>query len=313
MSFTANTDPFFKESEEHDMTLNSMTGFARVDGNDEAVGWYWEVKTLNGRGLDIRLRLPPGYEGLDQPVREACSQILARGNCSISLFVKREASASELRINDAALEQVIAASKQLVGKVEAAPATIDGLLGLRGVLELVEPEEGEDALEARKVSILNSFKEALQNLQDVRSSEGARLESAIASQVDTIEELVQKAEAAEGRTPDNIKQRLKDQVAKLLESDTQFNEDRLYQEAALIAAKADIEEEIERLKAHIEAARELIASDKPAGRRLDFLTQEFNREANTICSKAGDTEISRIGLDLKATIDQMREQVQNIE
>ncbi len=295
------------------MTLNSMTGFARVDGKDDAVGWYWEVKTLNGRGLDVRLRLPPGYEGLDQPVREACSKSLSRGNCSISLFVKREASASELKINEAALEQVIAASKQLEGTVDAAPATIDGLLGLRGVLELVEPEEGEEALESRKTSMIEGFSEALKSLQDVRSSEGARLENAISNQVSTIEELVKKAEAAEGRTPENIKQRLKEQVAKLMESDTQFNEDRLYQEAALIAAKADIEEEIERLKAHIEAARELIASNKPVGRKLDFLTQEFNREANTICSKAGDTEISRIGLDLKATIDQMREQVQNIE
>ncbi len=295
------------------MTLNSMTGFARTDGKDSLVGWFWEVKTLNGRGLDIRLRMPPGYETLDQPIREACAKKLTRGTCSISLNVKRESFSSELKLNEPALAQVIVAAKKLEEVVDASPATIDGLLALRGVLELVEPEEDEGTQKARHSAIMQSFHDALDILVDARRSEGARLETAIIGQIDTIEALRDRAEKCDGRTPDQIKARLKDQISRLLDTDAQFNEDRLYQEAALIAAKADIAEELERLKAHVGAARELLSSDKPVGRRLDFLTQEFNREANTICSKAGDTETSRIGLDLKATIDQMREQVQNIE
>ncbi len=295
------------------MTLNSMTGFARTDGKDSAVGWFWEVKTLNGKGLDVRLRMPSGYEALDQPIREAFAKRLTRGTCSVSLNVKRESFSSELKLNEAALSQVAVAAKKVGELVDASPAGIDGLLAIRGVLELVEPEEDEDTQKTRHNAIMKSFHDALDILVDARRSEGARLETAIRAQVDTIEELVKRAETCEARSPDRIRARLKEQVSRLMEADAQFNEDRLYQEAALIAAKADIAEEIERLKAHVEAARELLSLDKPVGRRLDFLTQEFNREANTICSKAGDTETSRIGLDLKATIDQMREQVQNIE
>ncbi len=242
------------------MTLNSMTGFARTDGKDSAVGWFWEVKTLNGRGLDVRLRMPPGYEALDQPIREACAKRLTRGTCSISLNVKRESFSSELQLNEAALCQVVVAAKKLEGIVEASPATIDGLLALRGVLELVEPEEDEETQAKRRDAIMQGFHQTLDILVKARRAEGARLEQAIKAQIDTIGELGSRAEKCEARTPDNIKIRLKEQISRLLDTEAQFNEDRLYQEAALIAAKADIAEEIERLKAHVEASNSAAAS-----------------------------------------------------
>ena len=290
-----------------------MTGFARADGHDDTVTWYWEIRSLNGKGLDIRLRLPSGYEALEQTVRESCSKKLSRGNCSIFLNVKKENSSGELQLNEAALQQVTNASKKLETITGKSLTSVDSLLNIRGVLELVEPIEDEETILERRNKVLNDFTEALNTLQKFRVDEGKRLETAIESYINKIESLVVDAENVKARTPKFIKEKLQEQIKRLLETDIQFNEDRLYQEATILAAKADIMEEIERLKSHIQAARDLITSSKPVGRKLDFLTQEFNREANTICSKSNDVETSRIGLELKATIDQMREQVQNIE
>ncbi len=290
-----------------------MTGFARTEGNDQNVIWYWEIRSLNGRGLDIRTRIPSGYEALEQAIRDIFTKKLSRGNCSIGLNIKRNQFLTELKLNEGALIQVINASKKLTSLIEASPPSTDGLLGLRGVLELVEPEEDPNLVKTRHESMLSDFHKALDILIKARMDEGKRLEEAIKSQIDTIEILVEKAENSESRMPQKIQDKLNEQIKKLIDSDIQFSEDRLYQEAVIIAAKADIAEEIDRLKSHILAAKELLSSNKPVGRRLDFLTQEFNREANTICSKSNDRDISRIGLDLKTTIDQMREQVQNIE
>ena len=295
------------------MSIRSMTGFARSDGASAGVQWHWEVRTVNGRALDIRLRLPPGLDALEGPAREVIQRRLARGSCTATLALERRAEATEIRINQAAVAQVLAAVDKVRASTDLQPLTADGLLAVRGVLEVVEPAEQPGAAEARNAALLKSLEEALSGVAAARAGEGKRLAAIIAEQIDRIETLVGEAERAPARRPEHIARRLRDQVQKLIEAAPALDESRLYQEAVLLAAKADIEEEIKRLRAHVAQARELIAAAEPAGRRLDFLAQEFNREANTLCSKSGDTDLTRTGLALKAVIDQLREQVQNIE
>jgi uncharacterized protein (TIGR00255 family) len=295
------------------MTIKSMTGFARADGSAGSTSWHWELRSVNGRGLDLRLRLPPGFEALEPRVREAASKRLNRGSLSINLNVKRTEGVSQIRLNEPALRQVLAALDKLQAMAKVESPRADGLLGIRGVLEFVEAEEGEDAARARAEAMLVGLGQALDGLVAARAGEGRRLEAVIIDQLVAIEKLVEAVQRSPARAPEAIRQRLKEQVARLLEPGVPLDETRLYQEAALLATRADVEEELKRLTAHIAAARELLASSEPAGRRLDFLAQEFNREANTLCSKANDAETTRAGLELKAIIDQMREQVQNIE
>jgi len=295
------------------MTLKSMTGFSRSDGGRGTLSWHWEMRTVNGRGLDIRLRLPAGYEALEAKARDACKQSLARGNCSLTLTVRDEAGTSRIRLNEDAFAQAVEAANHAQGQLKGAPASLDGLLAIKGVLEFVESEVDEEEAAARAQAILTDLKKALSDLVAARTAEGEQLAKVIAEQVDEIAQLTARIEAAPARKPETVRARLEEQVVRLLQETDKLDEQRLHQEAVLIAAKADIQEEIDRLKAHITAARDLLASDEPTGRRLEFLTQEFNREANTICSKSNDTEISQSGLALKAVIDRIREQVQNIE
>jgi uncharacterized protein (TIGR00255 family) len=295
------------------MTIKSMTGFARTDGTAGSTTWHWEVRSVNGRGLDLRLRLPPGFEGLEPRIREAASKRLARGSLSINLNVRRTEGVSQIRLNEAALRQVLVALDKLQAMANVEVPRADGLLGIRGVLEFVEPEEGEAETRARTEAMLASLEKALDGLVAARASEGRRLEEVIIDQLAAIEKLVQSVQRSPVRSAEMIRQRIREQLARLLEPGVPLDETRLYQEAALLATRADVEEELKRLTAHIAGARELLASNEPAGRRLDFLAQEFNREANTLCSKASDAETTRAGLELKAVIDQMREQVQNIE
>ena len=295
------------------MTIKSMTGFARTDGSAGSTSWHWEVRSVNGRGLDLRLRLPPGFEGLEPRIREAVAKRLVRGSLSVNLNVRRSEGVSQIRLNEAALRQVLAALDKLQAIATVEIPRADGLLAIRGVLEFAEAEEGEGEARARTETMLASLEQALEGLVAARSSEGRRLEQVIVAQLVAIEKLVQAVQRSPARTSDAIRQRLKEQLARLLEPGVPLDEVRLYQEAALLATRADVEEELKRLAAHIAGARELLASSEPAGRRLDFLAQEFNREANTLCSKANDAETTRAGLELKAVIDQMREQVQNIE
>jgi uncharacterized protein (TIGR00255 family) len=298
------------------MSLKSMTGFARSSGTHAGNQWAWEVRSVNGRGLDIRTRLPPGYEALEPRIRETASKACSRGNVSITLNVRREASATELTLNEAALAQVMAIAERIgksgkTGLYEK--PRIDGLLAIRGVLEVVETEASEEAVTERDAVLTKGLTAAMNSLVSAREQEGLRLKPLFESQLDTIERLATAVEAAPARQPEAIRNRLREQVRRLMEASPPLDEARLYQEAALIATRADVEEELARLKAHVASARELIAAPTPAGRRLDFLAQELNREANTLCSKAGDVEVTRLGLDLKAVIDQLREQVQNIE
>ena len=295
------------------MTIKSMTGFARSDGAIGPISWHWEVRSVNGRGLDVRLRLPPGYEALEVRIREAVAKRIVRGNLTVNLNVKRSEGETRIKLNESALRQVLAALDSLKTKLETAPPRPEALLGIKGVLELVEPEESEADMQARTTAMLAGLAEALDGMVRAREAEGGHLRSIVLDQVAAIERLVGAVAASPARSPDAIRQRLKEQVGRLMESGVGLDEGRLYQEAAMLATRADVEEELKRLGAHIAGARELLSSREPAGRRLDFLAQEFNREANTLCSKASDAETTRTGLELKAVIDQMREQVQNIE
>jgi len=295
------------------MTLKSMTGFARTDGTHEQTRWYWEIRSVNGRSLDLRLRLPSGMERLEAAVRAKCQERLVRGNCSISLGLKREAGRMEIRLNEAALSEASAAAQRAKDITGMEPARLDTLLGMRGVVEVAEPEESDEEREALATALLAGLSTGLEQLVEARIAEGERLQKVIETQLAAIDGLVSQASDVMRRQPDLMTARLRDQISRLDEAGASFEPERLQQEGLLLAAKADIQEELDRLVAHVAAARELIGSGQPAGRKLEFMAQEFNREANTTCSKAADIEISRIGLELKSVIDQLREQVQNIE
>jgi uncharacterized protein (TIGR00255 family) len=296
------------------MTLKSMTGFARADGVHGDISWYWEARSVNGRSLDLRLRLPAGFERLEIGARGLAQEKLARGNCTINLGLKRETGQMEIRLNEAALAQAKDVAERARELTELKkPARLDTLLSMRGVVETVEAEESDEAQAALTQALLAGLTATLDQLVKARASEGERLQRVIEKQLALIGALVEQASAVSARQPEAIAARLAEQIARLGETGANFDPDRLHQEALLLAAKADIQEELDRLRAHVAAANELIGSDQPAGRKFEFLAQEFNREANTICSKAVDLEISRAGLELKTVIDQLREQVQNIE
>ena len=295
------------------MAISSMTGYARAAGTHDGLHWQWEIKSVNGKALDLRCRLPTGMEALEPALRAAAAQAIRRGNLQVGLTVSGTVKAEEVRINGAVLEQVIAAGEALRSRIGGEPLRADQLLTLRGVLDVVAPEEDEAATEQRHAAILESFRAALEALVKSRREEGARLAAVLGAQLARIETLVTAARDNPARSVDAIKARLADQVARLMETGADFDPDRLHQEAVMIATRADIQEELDRLASHIEAAGHLMRSGDAIGRKFDFLAQEFNREANTLCSKAIDKSLTAIGLDLKTVIDQMREQVQNIE
>ena len=295
------------------MTLKSMTGFARADGVHGEMSWHWEARSVNGRNLDIRLRLPAGFDALEIKARSLAQEKLARGNCTISLWVKRETGQMEIRLNEAALRQAQIVAEHARDLTGLKRARLDTLLGMRGVVETVEAEESEEAQASLTRALLAGLVEALDQLVSARAAEGDKLQAVIEKQLSAIAKLIERAATATGRQPEAIKSRIAEQIARLVEPGSNLDPERLHQEALLLAARADIQEELDRLRAHVAAATELIGSDQPVGRKFEFLAQEFNREANTICSKAVDVEISRTGIELKTVIDQLREQVQNIE
>jgi uncharacterized protein (TIGR00255 family) len=291
-----------------------MTGFARAEGRDDSLHWIWELKSVNGRTLDLRCRLPAGMDGLEPIARAAVAERLRRGNVSVSLTLMRGAKPPKVRINREVLAQLLIVVKELQGQVEAAPPRLDGLLGVRGVVDVIEEEEEDEAVrQARQERIAATLTEALDALRKMRAAEGARLAAIVGGHLDEIEKLRAAAAATAAVQPPALRERLRSQVAALLESVPALPEERLAQEAALIIAKGDVREELDRLAAHVAAARDLMAEAGAVGRKLDFLCQEFNREANTLCSKSTDVELTRIGLALKAAIEQLREQIQNIE
>lgn len=296
------------------MALASMTGFARVEAEHEDTRWVWELRSVNGKGLDFRLRLPQGLDGVEAEVRKRLSQQLKRGNVSASLQVQRTQGDTALVVNEEALEQVLKALSILRERLPNAPEpSLDGILSHKGVLELEEAEESDEQKQAFQNALLSSFDQALQELIQMRRSEGDAVATLLNGQVSTIEALTKQAEELPSRSPEAIRERLKKQLDELLEASSQLDPQRLHQEAAVLATKADIREELDRLYAHVEAVRELLSKGGAIGRRLDFLAQEFNREANTLCSKSNSVELTAIGVELKTVIDQLREQTQNIE
>ncbi|AYD00407.1 hypothetical protein NCHU2750_10140 [Neorhizobium sp. NCHU2750] len=290
-----------------------MTGFARAEGASGRSRFVWELRSVNGKGLDLRLRLPPGLERLEPDVRKLTAEALARGNIQATLSVSVDDTRMEAVVNRDALTAVLALRNELKDVIDPAPLRLDTLISIRGLVDIREQEDGEDALLARDAAILSGLSKALANLREMREREGAALRSVLAAHVARIAELTHLVEADPARTPDEIARKLTQQVDQLLQDKAGLDRDRLYAEVALLATKADLREEIDRLKAHVAAVGELLQNGGPIGRKLDFLAQEFNRESNTICSKSNSAAVTAAGIELKVVIDQFREQVQNLE
>ncbi|WP_336485348.1 YicC/YloC family endoribonuclease [Methylobacterium nigriterrae] len=287
-----------------------MTGFARATGTTGPVQWAWEVRSVNGRGLDVRVRVPGGNDAAGEVARTALQKMLSRGQCQVSLSLTRPEAAARVRINEALLASLAEAVARVPRPEGLAPATLDGLLGVRGVVE----SEEDDGAETESLSrdLAEGVVQLVADLVEARRAEGRQLHEIVAGQLLAMAELTQAAEDCPARKPEAVRARLAASVASLMEAGS-FDADRLHQEAVLLAAKADVREELDRLRAHLAAARDLLAAGGAIGRRLDFLAQELGREANTLCAKANDVSLSRIGLDLKAVVEQFREQVQNVE
>jgi uncharacterized protein (TIGR00255 family) len=295
------------------MALSSMTGFARSHGASGPYSFEWELKSVNAKGIDLRLRLPPGWDELEAHAKKRASEVLSRGTVYATLNVKRANAQSTVKINEDVLASVVQVASQLAGRIDAVAPSIDGLLAIKGVIEVVEPESDEEEDKAARTAATVAFDAALADLVAMRRREGATLGQILSQRMDEIAVLAKKVEAAPGRKPEAIRARLTEQVATLLETSERFDADRLAQEALLIAARADIREELDRIASHVAQARELIAKGGPIGRRLDFLAQEFHREVNTCCSKSIDIEVTNTGIEMKTVVEQFREQVQNLE
>jgi len=301
--------------------ISSMTGFARTEGRiatGAPLAWTWEVRSVNGKSLDVRLRLPHGFDSLEIPSRQAATAAFARGSLTLALNVVSEAASGDAGIDEALLDSLIALAARKAGAFgdigrTIAPASLDGLMALAKGRGAQESPLDAETLAARDAALTAGLAGALKALAGARREEGARLVPVLLGHLDTIDALCREAERHAATQPAALRDALVAQLRELAGEVPALSPDRLAQEAALLAAKADVREELDRLKAHVMQARELLAKGEPCGRRLDFLSQEFNREANTLCSKSADAAFTKIGLDLKTAIDQFREQVQNIE
>jgi uncharacterized protein (TIGR00255 family) len=295
------------------MSVSSMTGFARAAGSSGPWRWAFELKSVNAKGLDLRLRMPAPFDRVEADVRARLAKALARGTCFGALLVQREGAAIEARIDRTALESIAAAAREAAGKAGLAPPTMDGLLALRGVVETIETGDDETSIAAACAGALISVDEAIAALVATRRSEGEALAALLGERLERIAALVEAADANPARRPEAVRDRLAQSVQALMDSSRGLDENRLYQEAILLAAKADIREELDRLKTHVGAAQALIGEGGAIGRRLDFLAQELAREASTLCAKANDVSLTAQGLELRAQIEQFREQAQNVE
>jgi uncharacterized protein (TIGR00255 family) len=296
------------------MNLQSMTGFSRAAAEHDGAAIAWELKSVNGKTIEARLRLQQGFERLEPLVRQLVQKRFSRGNIQASLTVGRAAGMlAQPVINEAFLKDLAGLAKRLEEQFGVAPASADGLLALRGVLDIPEVAETEEARASVDAAVLGVLDLALAGLEQARLAEGAALGTVLSAHIDTIEVLVLRAEADPSRDPAAIRARMAEQVALLMDASANLDESRLHQEAAFLATKADIREEIDRLKTHVASGRALLDGGGAVGRKLDFLAQEFNRESNTLCSKSNAATVTTIGLELKAVVDQFREQVQNLE
>lgn len=295
------------------MSLASMTGFARASGANAAWRWAWELKSVNAKGLDLRLRLPPGFDAIETEVRARLGKRLSRGAVYASLSATREKTTPVVRVNADVLASLIAAVSNVPGAERLAPPSLDGLLAVRGVVDVVDEADDEATMREAQAAALAGLDGALTDLLAMRRSEGAALGDVLARRLDRIAELTRAADDNPARKPEAVREKLAASIRVLTDGSTRFDEARLHQEALLLASKADIREELDRLVSHVAAARELLGKHEAVGRRLDFLAQEFGREANTLCAKSNDVSLTALGLELRAEIEQFREQVQNIE
>lgn len=293
--------------------LSSMTGFARGHGVVGSYAWAWELKSVNAKGLDVRLRLPPGWDAIEAPVRARANEALVRGTVYANLTIDRKGVGVAVKVNEPVLAAVLATLKTISSRVEASPPTLDGIMALKGVIEVTEEDEREEDRRAAEAALIAGFEQTLAGLTSMRKQEGKTLGEILSARLAEISTLAKRADAAPGRKPEAVKARLAEQVAALLSTSQRFDSDRLHQEAILIAAKADIREELDRLASHVAQAQRLLSDGGAIGRKLDFLSQELNRESNTLCAKSNDVELTNIGLELKGTVEQFREQVQNLE
>ena len=294
-----------------------MTGYGRAEGADAQMSWAWEARSVNGKSLEVRCRVPSGFDRLETPSRALVGQYFKRGSVNLSLTVARGPGGSPFRINRELLQSALEAMAELQKCGAVAPPSADGLLRIKGVVETEEQGADDPAIaKAREEEILRTLHEALKRLAEARLAEGSHLRDVLGGHLQRIDELCQDAAASAGAQPAAIRERLRRQLADLMGAVPPLNEERFAQEVAVLVQKADVREEIDRLRAHIRQAGDLIAAaerGEPVGRKFDFLCQEFNREANTLCSKASEIDLTRIGIDLKSAIEQMREQVQNVE
>jgi uncharacterized protein (TIGR00255 family) len=295
------------------MPLASMTGFARAQGAAGAYAWAWELKSVNAKGLDLRLRLPAGWDAVEAPARSALTKLLARGTISASLTIDRSGAAPSVRVNEDVLGALVDAAKKAAARFGVNPPGLNSLLGMKGVIEVADSEERPEEKQSAEKAVVQGFEQALKELAAMRFREGDALKRILSERIGEIAKLTAAADASPARKTEAIRAKLTEQVKALLDTGEKFDADRLHQEAVMLAAKADIREELDRLTTHVAAVRKLLADGGPVGRKLDFLAQELNRESNTLCSKANDVSLTAIGLDLKAAVDQFREQVANLE
>lgn len=290
-----------------------MTGFARAQSAGAHWRLSWEIKSVNAKGLDLRLRLPPGFDAIEPDVRARISSQIARGACYATLTAQREAGAPEVRVNEAAIAALMQALDRMPASATIRPASLDGLLAIRGIVEVIESVDDEAAMAATFAAALSSLDDGVADLLAMRAREGGALQAILGQRLAAMADLVEAAEACPGRRPEAVRARLAQSIAALIEASVTLDQARLHQEAILLAARADVREELDRLKAHVAAVHELLVTGKPVGRRLDFLAQELAREANTLCAKSNDPELTRLGMELRVEIEQFREQVQNVE
>lgn len=295
------------------MTLSSMTGFGRAEGHFENYSWVWEIRSVNGKSLDVRMRIPPGIDAMDQYIKNTTKKALSRGSLNVSLQIQKDSNETVVNINEAALDKLVSVAKDAAKKHDLPMPSIDRLLAIRDVVEVSNDDDDHDAVKARDEAVKKSFNEALNSLKTSREEEGAATYDMLSAVLNDIEKLLGEAEVIAKSQPGAIKEKYEEKLETLFDNKQGIDTDRLAQEIVLLATKADVKEETDRLGAHIASARKLLKSNGPVGRKMEFLAQEFNRETNTLCSKSSDITLTNIGLSLKTAIDQFREQVLNVE
>ncbi|MCC3859965.1 YicC/YloC family endoribonuclease [Pseudemcibacter aquimaris] len=295
------------------MTLSSMTGFGRATGHFEHYSWVWELRSVNGKGLDVRMRIPPGLDAFDQYIKNTVKKAMTRGNINVSLQLTKDSSDTDVKVNEAALDKLVSAAKHASVHHGLPMPSLDSLLSIRDVVEITTAEDSEEMIKGRDAALQQSFDEALAALKSARDEEGVATKKMLSDVVGEVEDLLNQAEKIAATQPEQLKKKYMEKVDALLDNSKGLDQERLAQEVVVLATKADTKEETDRLRAHIASARNLLNETGPVGRKFDFLTQEFNREANTLCSKSTDISLTNIGLSLKTAIDQIREQVQNVE